>query len=65
MNKTYMSFEIPERLNKIIFWKYTRKQKLIQSPPQKLQQSCLLMPSSIFIISLKHVSVVCDGVCFY
>ena len=28
----YMSSKIPERLNKIIFWKYLRKQKFIQGP---------------------------------
>ena len=63
MNKTKLN---SERLNKIILWKYPRKQKIVQSPRQKNTTELFkLMPQRIFILSLKHVSVVYDGVFFY
>ena len=34
-SEVYIFSEIPERVNKIIFWKYPRKQKLVQSHDKK------------------------------
>ena len=63
MNKTKLN---SERLNKIILWKYKKKKKIVQSPGQKNTTELFkLMPQRIFILSLKHVSVVYDGVFFY
>ena len=36
----YISPKIRERLNKIIFGKYSKKQRLVQSPRHKRHQNC-------------------------
>ena len=59
-----MFSETSGRLNKIIFWKYPGKKNLSKVHDKKTTELFHLMPSNIFIISFKHVFVVCDEVCF-
>ena len=68
MNRTdkYMSSKIPERLNKIIFWKISQETKTcpkstIKNTPELLK---LILSESLYF-SLEHVSAVWEGVCFY
>ena len=62
----YISSRIPERLNKINFWQYPRKPKLVQSQRQKRPKNCFSKchPRSVFITIFEHVAEVCDEVCF-